>query len=1291
MSVEVIVTSPEMAVYREASAPQARTLIDILNSSVATWPDALALDDGTRTLTYGQLSRLVTARAGKLRARGIGEGDRVGVRRPSGSIELYVAILSVLGAGAAYVPVDAEDPQERADLVWEQAGVCAVSGEHGVVVLSPLPEAGRLARQPGLDDDAWIIFTSGSTGTPKGVAVSHRSAAAFVDAEAELFLRDVPLGPGDRVLAGLSVAFDASCEEMWLAWRHGACLVTAPRALVRGGADLGPWLAEQRITVVSTVPTLAALWSPDMLAQVRLLIVGGEACPPAVVRRFARGGREVWNTYGPTETTVVACAAQLRDGEPVRIGLPLNGWRLAVVGPDGEPVQWDDVGELVVGGVGLARYLDAAKDGEMFTPSSALGWTRAYRTGDLVRAHPDGLEFIGRKDNQVKIGGRRLELGEIEAALLDVPSVAAAVATVRRTTGGLDVLVGYVVPVCGDPARFDRAEVLGLLRERLPAALVPRLAVLPDFPVRGSGKVDLAALPWPLPPAPHDAAETPRNAQDETTAWLLGLWRDLLGSDVGMHDDFFDLGGASLAVARLVSLLRERFPDVTVTDVYSNPTPATLRGRLVDPDEAPRAHRVVAPVPRWTGWLQMIVQVLLLTVTAGRWVVAMAIAGNVYGLFVPETWLPQLSWWVALPAALAMFSPAGRVLVAGLGVRAVRGRITPGTYRRGGRTHLRLWTAERLAASFGLTSVAGTPLATRYARLLGCRVGDEVELHALPPVTGLATFGDRAAVEPQADLAGWWLDGDQLLVGAVRVGAGGRVGARSTIMPGADIGRGAELLPGSTLAGVVPDGQCWGGSPAVRAEATQGWPPARAVRSRAWRWAYTLSSAVRGMVLSLAALPGIVLACVVVPPTSSLAAAGVQLLVWLPVFVVSGLVCQAAVIAASIRVAGRMLRPGTYPVHSATGWCAWFTHEMMDIARQRLFPLYASLATPGWFRLLGAHIGRSVELSTVVTLPALLRVSDAAFLADDVLAAPYELRDGWLRLGRARVGARAFVGNSGIVGPDRAVGDGALIGVLSTTPDDVPDDSSWLGRPPLRLRRRAEAHDPGRTFTPRRRLVVARGLVELCRVLPMLVTGVLALGTFEALDVVWSWGGAALAVCTGGVVLIVAGFLAGLVTTAVKWLVVGRFSPGRHPLWSSFVWRNELFDVFVEMVAVPWLVTLVIGTPVLNWWLRTLGARVGREVWCETHWLPEPDLVEIGKGATVNRGCVLQTHLFHDRVMRLDTVRVEPHATLGPRSILLPGSRVGDTTTVGGGSLVMAEESVPAHGQWQGTPISRAT
>jgi hypothetical protein len=424
-----------------------------------------------------------------------------------------------------------------------------------------------------------------------------------VDAEARIFLQGDPVGTQDRVLAGLSVAFDASCEEMWLAWRHGACLVPAPRALVRTGMDLGPWLISHGITVVSTVPTLAALWPAEALENVRLLIFGGEACPPELAERLAVDGREVWNTYGPTEATVVACAAPLGGTGPVRIGLPLDGWDLAVVDSDGVPVAEGGVGELIIGGVGLARYLDPQKDAEKYAPMPSLGWGRAYRSGDLVRFERAGLIFMGRADEQVKLGGRRIELGEIDAALQSLPGIAGAAAAVRTTAAGNQVLVGYLAPAGGtdtapdrpplDRPSVDLAAFRELLSATLPAPLIPMLTVVESLPTKTSGKVDRHALPWPLPGAgAADADAAPLNLPEDGQ-WIVDRWQAVLGSSVaGLDADFFTHGGGSLAAAQLVSALRVRYPTITVADIYATPRigaliddgpPVTARRRLRRP------------------------------------------------------------------------------------------------------------------------------------------------------------------------------------------------------------------------------------------------------------------------------------------------------------------------------------------------------------------------------------------------------------------------------------------------------------------------------------------------------------------------------------------------------------------------------------------------------------------------------------------------------------------------------------------------------------------------------------
>ncbi|WP_424216170.1 Pls/PosA family non-ribosomal peptide synthetase (plasmid) [Streptomyces sp. BI20] len=1305
MSSDPLRTTPTRtgARYLGAPARPPRTLLDVFDATAAAYPTAPALDAGGRSLDYRELGAAAGALALALRRAGAAPGDRIGVRVPSGTVELYVAVLGVLRSGAAYVPVDFDDPRERARTVFREAGVRLVVGAGGRITdlsdaAGARPDAAAAdtiddvaggVRAVGPADDAWIIFTSGSTGAPKGVAVTHRSAAAFVDAEAGLFLPARPLGPGDRVLAGLSPAFDASCEEMWLAWRSGACLVPAPRSLVRAGHELGPWLVERGITAVSTVPTLAALWPAECLDGVRLLIVGGEACPAELADRFAGDGRELWNTYGPTETTVVACAARLAPGEPVRIGLPLAGWDLAVVDESGEPVDFGGVGELVVAGAGVARYLDPVKDRDRYRACPALGAERAYRTGDLVRADPEGLVFAGRVDDQVKLGGRRVELGEIDAALTALAGVRGAVSAVRDTPAGGKVLVGYVVPGPDWDARRARADLAG----RLPAALVPVLAAIEALPTKVSGKVDRAALPWPLP-ADRPGAGVELTA---TEARLAGLWQELLGTRPGPEDEFFALGGTSLAAARLASALRVDHPGLSVADLYRRPV---LREMAAHADSlaapgapAAPARPAVRPVPRRTGLVQVLVQTALFGVTGLRGAVAVAATDNVLGLLAPHAWTPHSPWWFVLIGWAVLFSAPSRFVLGAGAARALTRGVRAGTHPRGGRAHLRLWTAERVVALFGVPALLGTPWAGRYARALGCEVGPGAALHAMPPVTGLGSFGAGCAVEPEADVSGWWLDGDRLVVGPVRVGARARVGHRATLLPGAELGEGAELAPGGCLSGAVPAGGSWHGSPARPRPAAEARPapsaPVGAGRgARRWRVAYALSLLGLPLLPVLASVPVLLGTYWLVRGCATLGEVAPRLLVAAPLSVVVATLCRILLVAAVVRCLGRAIVPGEHPADGGVAWRVWVVHRLLDEARGSLFPLYASLATPMWLRLLGARVGRRAEISTVLPLPSLLSVDDGAFLADDTLVAPYELRAGRMRLGRVRVGRRAFVGNSGIVGPGREVPDGALIGVLSDAPRDAAPGSSWLGRPALALPRTPTAADPGRTFAPARRLVLARALVESCRVVPLVCGLWLAEGVFlgeqDALAAGGPWSAALVAVP----LLLVAGLLAALVTTAAKWLLVGRFRAGEHPLWSGFVWRNELYDTFVESLAVPWLVGPFTGTPVLNWWLRTLGARVGRGVWCDTHWLPETDLITLGDGVTVNRGCVLQTHLFHDRIMRLDTVRLEAGASLGPHGIVLPGSAVGARTSVGAASLVMRGETVPAGTAWAGNPVA---
>ncbi|MGA9858438.1 MAG: Pls/PosA family non-ribosomal peptide synthetase [Solirubrobacteraceae bacterium] len=1256
------------------------TLLDIFAATVLTRSDQVALDAPEVTLTYAELDAVVRGVADRLRAGGVGPGDRVGVRVPSGTADLYVAILGVLCAGAAYVPVDADDPAARAAQIFADAKVCAVL--HGDLQLDWRGPAGGREGRPSADDDAWIIFTSGSTGTPKGVAVTHRSAAAFIDAEADLW----HVAPEDRVLAGLSVGFDASCEEMWLAWAHGAALVPAPRRLVRSGVELGPWLAERRITVISTVPTLAAIWDETALHEVRLLILGGEACPEPLAWRLA-SGREVWNTYGPTEATVVSTAARLAPGAPVTIGFPLRGWDVAVVDADGAPVAPGVAGELMIGGVGLGRYLDPERDRERFAPSPALGWDRAYRTGDIVRETEQGLAFVGRRDHQVKIGGRRIELGEIDAQLTAVPGVRAACTVVRETASGNRLLVGYVA------GNASADEIRDTLAERMPASLHPLIVTLDELPVAGSGKVNRAALPWPPPAgASGDPASCAEQPLSETARWLAERWREELGPvPISADSDFFVLGGTSLAAAKLASTLRTRYPAVAVADVYNHRRLGALAVRL---EQIAGSTAAVAATPagsrRVWGAVQLAGVLALLMMTAPQWLIGIL----AFDRLMPGRVGPQVGWGWLIGAWLVFVSPLGRAMIVAGSRRLLLADLRPGRYPRNGWLSCRLWFVERLADGFRADSFAGTPWAARVARLTGHRVGAGARLGTLPPTTGLVTIGAGATLEGDLDLHGWVIEGNELVIGEITIGDDARIGGRCLLMPGAQVGHGAEVDAGSVVTGIVTAGERWGGSPAERiGTAAERWPahdPEPAARARLWSAMFAAGLVLTNVLALVAAIPGLALILLLESGNWDTPAAALRLVLLAPAVAATFLAGEALIVALGVRLVSRLITPGMQPAIGATGWALWFTDALMDASRSALFSLYATVYTRPWLRLAGITVGRRTEVSTAAGLNRLSGFGATSFATDDVAFMHGRSRGGWLYVAPITVGDRSFLGNGAILEAGTTVGEESLIGLLTTAPTQTGPGTSWLGSPALELPRRRRDENPSLTTRPSQRRIMARGATELFRILfPATVSVVLASLVFYALDAVAQLS-LGLMVVAAPIALLAAGLAGCAVTVAAKWLFMGRYSAGEHPLWSFFVWRDEIINSCQEQLAGPMLLNLALGTPVMGLYLRAMGARVGRDVWCETLNITEFDMVSIADGAVVNRYSVIETHLFHDRVMQIGTGRLGPGATLGPYSTMLPDTEIGDGCVVGGRSIVMRGERLPSGTRWHGAPVVAA-
>jgi amino acid adenylation domain-containing protein len=559
----------------------AATVPELVGAQAARTPDATAVAGGDERLSYAELRARARRLARHLRRAGAAPGSLVGVRvrRAPG---LLVALLGVLEAGAAYLPLDPDLPPERLAFILDDAGASIVLDDRELLAalqahgsddpdgdLGPAPRA-----HPG--DLAYAIYTSGSTGRPKGVEIEHRALVNFL-----LAMRDA-LGAGERDvwLALTSLSFDISALELLLPLVVGAKVVLAPEA--RDGPALDRLIAEHGITHVQATPSgwrvlLAAGFDrPGITA-----LVGGEALPPPLARELRPRVKWLANLYGPTETTVWSTLWPVPEhADAVRIGRPIANTQVYVLDSGMRPVPVGVPGDLYIGGAGLARGYRGrpALTAERFVPDPfGPAGGRLYATGDRARWRADGqLEFLGRIDDQVKLRGYRVEPGEVEARLLDHPAVAQAAVVAHADPGGDQRLVAYMVSRAqGGP---DAGELRRHLARSLPGYMVPSAFVtLERLPLTPSGKLDRSALPAPR--RPHDRYVAPRSAGEELVA---SVFAELLGLDrVGAEDDFFELGGHSLlgvrAVARLSAAVEAEIP---IHALFRHPTVAGLAAAI---------------------------------------------------------------------------------------------------------------------------------------------------------------------------------------------------------------------------------------------------------------------------------------------------------------------------------------------------------------------------------------------------------------------------------------------------------------------------------------------------------------------------------------------------------------------------------------------------------------------------------------------------------------------------------------------------------------------------------------
>ena len=1299
-------------------------LAEIFASTVAAGPNAIAMATMERKLTYAQVDQEATALARGLVRRGVGPGDVVGLWGPRGP-ELLISQIAIAKTGAAWLPFDADAPVERIEiclrdceakalLTSEAFAAKAKTGVSAEIVteadlIDPRDASAVDARKNGATPNhpAYMIYTSGSTGTPKGIVITGRNICHYLRSANETYR----IGKSDIVFQGASIAFDLSMEEIWIPYLAGATLFVATPAIMGEAEALPDLLEEVGVTVLDTVPTLLSLMPRD-IKTLRSIILGGEACPPAVAARWCKPGRTIFNSYGPTEATVVATVAEVHPDRPVTIGGPIANYTCYVADEANTLLARGVEGELLIGGPGVALgYLKRdALTAEKFiaNPFDKTGGDPIlYRSGDAVAIMEDGnISFRGRIDDQVKIRGFRVELGEIEARLSDQPGVNQA-AVVLRNDEGLDQLVAFLVAEKGET--LDAKKLRAELRAGLPAYMVPARYELRDvLPRLSSGKVNRNALkkePLAVVAVSDEEQEEP---QTPTEAILLDAAKKVLPPQAMPFDaDFFtDLGGHSLLAARFVSLVRQTplLASITLQDMY---TARNLRAIAALMDEksalagAPKDLSFTPPplLRRFLcGFAQAICLPFLLALSTAQWL----------GIFVSYMLLTdtdasitqEITSLLGVYVIVQIFTVVLAIATKWL----VIGRFKPGRYPIWGVYYFRWWLVQRMLNLTHIKWLQGSPLMRAYLSALGAKVGEDANISELEiGAVDLVSIGAGTTIGARAKLSNVTFEGAEMIIGPIDIGPDCYLGSSCVIEDHCVLEEGAELRDLTAIAPhtTVAAWEIWDGSPgrcvgSVDKASLRPFATVSAGRRSVQTFVYSLMLLAIPPVGLLPLFPAFwvfdrIDEYLGLAATSRmLYMAAIPIMAWPTAFVMV-LVTVAFIVAVRWIVLPRV-REGVYSVFSWFYLRKWAVSLATEVTLETLSSLYATVYMRAWYRLMGAKIGKDSEISTnLAGRYDLVEIGDKCFIADEVILGDEDVRRGWMHLEKLKTGSRVFIGNDGVLPPGSIIPDGALIGIKSKPPanDQISPEDTWFGSPPIKLPVRQKFDGGGANWTyeaPKWRKI-ARAAFEAVHIsLPTMLF--ITFGTWAI-----EWFGPAMLEGAYGTVFwmfvasstMIAGVMTAIVI-GVKWATMGRYEPVTKPMWSWWAMRTEAVAVLYWGMAGKVLLDHLRCTPFLPWFMRLFGAKIGKGCVFDMTDITEFDCVEVGDFCNLNSLCALQTHLYEDRVMKVGRVKLGSGVTVGAGSTVLYDSHVGDYARLGPLTIVMKGESIPAHTEWSGAP-----
>jgi len=1300
------------------------TLSDIFYDTCARYPNNIALISGTRKYTYKEANKISDNIANNLSKLAIGCGDVVAIYLPRGS-ELLLAQLGVTKSGSAWLHFELDTPLERvSDCIKDSKAKIIITLESFLNQLESINEkcvtieslfselnTSILTKQSN-DNIAYVIYTSGSTGTPKGIRISHKNICHFLRSENSV----LNITSSDRVYQGFSCAFDMSLEEIWISYLVGATVCIASKQVVSDPDAITRFIKTESITVLHAVPTLLSLII-DPLLNLRLINVGGEACSQELASKLLNDSpnRKLFNTYGPTETTVSATIAELKINHPISIGGPLPNYGVLILNKNRKIALINEEGEIAITGPGLSPgYLN----NDNLTKSKFISLSEPdldfekyiYLTGDLGKIDALGKVFcLGRVDNQIKLRGFRIELDEISSHILNTKLVNNAVVVLRKFTFS-DELIAFVTT--SDGSEVDKISLKTELSKILPHYMIPaHFEQLNTMPRLLSGKIDVNKLKTiDLKIEIKNETNLSENLNDEETFLFSCILKLLPNASFKGNLDFFsDLGGHSLLAARLVSLIRtdSRYASLSIGTIYKERRLGLIA--LAMKDLRTNKNTISDNIDLnsfnykriFCGIAQSLLLPIFITLNISDWLAPFF----TYHYFTGDEG-DSITKAISLSLLMFVFFRFLNFGIAIFGKRILTKPLKKGTYPLWGITYFNWWLATKFSELPDTYLITSTFWMRLYLRALGAKVGKDAIIDSVTfSAPELICIGDRVSIGNFANFENARVERGKLLVGPVLLEDDATVESYCVVEENTCIKKAGLLLGLSCLRSnqTINEGEVWEGTPANRTKNINKIVKQSTNSSKFIKVIVSLtlglSSILASLLFFLPTFPAFLLIDWVDTFLLDIFSGSYGPLFTFGYIFILALPASALFVSATMLLAGCIRKalpkvtPQKFYIDSFKFLHKKFLTQIIDSSIRELHGLYASVFISIWLRLLGAKIGTNSEISNAEGfIPGLLEIGNDCFVADGASLGEEELNSGWITQNKTIINDRSFIGNSAYVAGGSEIPSDILIGVQTRTPSNeiLKSGQTWLGSPAVLLpfRESSPIFPDELTFRPSTERYLARAFIESLRILTPVAFAIASGYTIVKLllPIILKYGLSfkfILALSLSGCFYALLSFLLVLI---IKWVLIGKYKSKSVPMWSTFVWFSEAVTSMYESLAVPNLLNLLRGTPLLPFFLRSLGVKIGKDVFINTTDFTEFDCVKIGDRSSLNNWSGPQTHLFEDRIMKIGTVNIGNHVSVGPRTIILYDTNVEDRVVLGSLSLVSKGENLPNDTEWTGSP-----